>query len=296
VHRQPDEWVAKPGRSIGVRFHPHSTIKKVRPQKKFDNKAYKRGNYCSSFLMGSVSKPAGSFNVKKIAIIGAGPSGLAAAKFLVAERAFDIIDIFEQQSQVGGVWNYTPHIAGPIPVPQDTPHAPLDPPIWSSSVGAPLFSNPMYEQLNTNIPKTLMQFSDLDFPSKSLLFPTREDVQDYLVKYAQDIRHLISFSQQVEDVRLMHYGWDITIKSTITKETRRANYDAIVIANGHYSVPYIPSVQGIEAFNAAYPSIIQHSKLYRSPAPFVGKKVIVVGSAASGLVRTIDHHVIIPSS
>lgn len=234
--------------------------------------------------MGSIPSSDGPFKVKRIAIIGAGPSGLAAAKFLLAEQAFDKIDIFEQQSEVGGVWNYTSHISGPISVPQTTPDAPPDLPIWTDGALAPLFSNPMYERMNTNIPQHLMQFSDLDFPVESLLFPTREDVQDYLIGYSQDVRHLITFSQQVQDIHQVPGGWEIVSKSTITDETRQAVYDAIVVANGHYSVPFIPSIEGIVAFNDAHPSVIQHSKMYRSSDAFVGKKVIVVGSGPSGLV------------
>ncbi|KAE8441528.1 hypothetical protein EG329_004874 [Mollisiaceae sp. DMI_Dod_QoI] len=237
--------------------------------------------------MGSVLRPNGPFNVKRIAIIGAGPTGLAAAKYLVAENTFDIIDIYEQQAEVGGVWNYTPSLAEKVPVPQTTPHVPPEKPIWPKDATAPIFSNPMYERLNTNIPKNLMQFSDQDFPSESLLYPTRQDVQEYIVKYSQDIRHLIHFSKQVEDIALTQVdGWDrwtLTAKSTITEEKSRREYDAIVAANGHYSVPWIPAVPGIEAFNTAYPSVVSHSKIYRSAAPFSGKKVIVVGNAASGL-------------
>jgi ribulose 1,5-bisphosphate synthetase/thiazole synthase len=47
--------------------------------------------------MGSLLRPSGPFNVKKVAIVGAGPSGLAVAKYLLAEKAFDMIDIYEQQ-------------------------------------------------------------------------------------------------------------------------------------------------------------------------------------------------------
>lgn len=140
--------------------------------------------------MGSILRPARSFNVRSIAIIGAGPSGLAVAKYLLAEKAFERIDIFEQQSEVGGVWFYNSDVTGRISVPQTTPHGALEPPIWPKGAHAPLFSNPMYDNLNTNIPKGLMQFSDQDFPSQSLLFPTREDVQEYILKYSQDVRSL----------------------------------------------------------------------------------------------------------
>lgn len=92
------------------------------------------------------------------------------------------------------------------------------------------------ETLNTNIPKSLMQFSDLDFPAESLLYPTRQDVQAYLIKYAQDIRHLISFSSQVEDLTLSEANgqdlWTLIAKSTITGEQTTKQYDAVVVANG----------------------------------------------------------------
>jgi cation diffusion facilitator CzcD-associated flavoprotein CzcO len=187
------------------------------------------------------------------------------------------------------VWNYypNPNIAERASVPQTSPWVPPEKPIWPKGAAVPVFSNPMYDRLNTNIPKGLMQYSDQDFPVTSLLFPTREDVQEYLVKYSHGIRHLISFSTQVEDVTRLQDDeqerWNLTARSTITGEISHSRYDAIVVANGHYSVPFIPSVPGIEPFNALYPSIISHSKIYRSPAGFENKKVVVVGNAASGL-------------
>ncbi|KAI9047313.1 hypothetical protein LZ554_008760 [Drepanopeziza brunnea f. sp. 'monogermtubi'] len=236
--------------------------------------------------MGSISQTAGIFNIKRIAVVGAGPCGLAAAKYLLAEKAFSTIDIFEQQAEIGGVWNYTPSLTERVPVPQTTPWAPLEKPTWPKEAPAPIFSNPMYETLNTNIPKTLMQFSDQDFPEDSLLFPSRQDVQAYLVKYSQDIRHLISLSTQVENVMLSQENgqdlWTLVAKSTITGERTTKEYDAVCVANGHYSVPWIPDVPGIKEFHAAYPSIISHSKVYRSPEGFTDKKVVVCGNSASG--------------
>ncbi|CAG8978515.1 hypothetical protein HYALB_00005091 [Hymenoscyphus albidus] len=196
--------------------------------------------------MVSSSPPPGPFNIQKIAIIGAGPTGLAAAKYLLAEKCFSQIDIFEQQAEVGGVWNYTSIPSERVSVPSNNPHVPPDPPIWpdDGTEGAPLFSNPMYEKLNTNIPKNIMKFSDLAFEEGSLLFPTREDVQ--------------------------------------SGEVKVRGYDAVICANGHYSIPYIPDVPGIEDFNKKYPDVITHSKIYRKPEGFKGKKVIVCGSGPSG--------------
>ena len=237
--------------------------------------------------MGSILRAAKATDIRKICIIGSGPSGLAAAKHLLAENSFDTIDILEQQAEIGGVWNYTPPITEHVPVPQTTPETLPDKPIWPKDGTAPIFSNPMYETLNTNIPKGLMNFSDLEFPADSLLFPTRQDVQKYLLRYAQDVRHLIQFSTQVEEIRHSTADgqdqWNVRYSSCITSEKREQVYDALVVACGHYSVAFIPEVPGIEAFNSAYPEIISHSKTYRSPAYFKGKKVIVVGAGPSGL-------------
>ena len=60
-------------------------------------------------------------------------------------------------------------------------------------------------------------------------------------------------------------------------------YDAIVVASGHYAVPHIPDIKGIRQWNEGYPGRISHSKLYRRPEDYAGKKTIVIGNAASGL-------------
>jgi cation diffusion facilitator CzcD-associated flavoprotein CzcO len=185
------------------------------------------------------------------------------------------------------VWNYNYNITNAVPVPQSTPDVPPDEPVWPPGAEAPLFPNPMYDSLITNIPKQLMQYSDQAFLSESLLFPTREDVQDYLVRYSQGVRQLIKFSNQVQEVTLSQEigqeRWHVTARSTVTNTMTRNEYDAVVVANGHYSVPFIPPVPGIEEFQAKHPSIISHSKNYRSPKSFANKKVIVIGGGASGL-------------
>jgi cation diffusion facilitator CzcD-associated flavoprotein CzcO len=43
------------------------------------------------------------FDVKRIAIVGAGPIGLSAATYLVAQKVFDEIVIYERQYEVGGI-------------------------------------------------------------------------------------------------------------------------------------------------------------------------------------------------
>ncbi|KAH7033438.1 uncharacterized protein B0I36DRAFT_203318, partial [Microdochium trichocladiopsis] len=247
--------------------------------------------------------------VHKVAIIGAGPSGLAAAKYLLAQGqdVFQQVDIFEQRGEVGGVWKHTPWITGATREAADSKvvdKVPLTDPFVE-----PIFPSPMYDELNTNIPHTLMQFSDKPFPKDCEIYPTRQIVQDYLVEYARDVRHLIRFATQVVDVSLVEEHallspspatkdgphivrekWTVASRDLRTNKTTSAVYDAVVVASGHYATPYIPDVPGIREFHAAYPDVISHSKSYRNPSdprygctPSGARKVVVVGNSASGL-------------
>ncbi|KAK3952484.1 flavin dependent monooxygenase [Pseudoneurospora amorphoporcata] len=227
------------------------------------------------------------FHVKNIAIIGAGPAGLAAAKFLIAQRVFEDIVIFERQDEVGGAWHYSREPTHTLHVPQVSAYCPPDPPLHPKGK-PPVFPSPMYEVLHTNIPRHLMQFSDKPFPEDSLIFPSRETVQEYVVDYAKDIRHLIRFSTLVQDVRLRQDSdgwdqWDVDALTLETGEVTTTTYDAVVVASGHYYTTYIPQVKNIAKFHKAHPNIITHSKLYRTPEFFANKKTIVVGNSASGI-------------
>lgn len=56
-------------------------------------------------------------DIQKIAVIGAGSAGIAAAKYLVAENAFQNVTVLEQRASSGGMWNYTPVNDPPPPPP-----------------------------------------------------------------------------------------------------------------------------------------------------------------------------------
>ncbi|KAK4956059.1 monooxygenase [Elasticomyces elasticus] len=255
-----------------------------------------------------VSLPEPRRNVSSIAIIGAGPSGLAAAKYLLAEQCFTNVTIFEQRATVGGTWNYVPIspselTSKELAVPQTDPHAGHDVPLRRSSgagsgllgeqeqSGDAVFLSPLYERLETNIPRNLMGFSDLNWPDECQLFPTHEEAMAYIERYAKDVRHLIRFRTQVLDVRLVEGQggkdqWVVRTKSVAADDygnDEEQVYDAVVVASGHFNVPYVPNINGIKAWNEKYPGVILHSKFYRRPEEYKGKKVVVVGNSASGI-------------
>jgi len=212
-------------------------------------------------------------------------------RYLVAERHFDQIDVFEQQPSFGGAWLYSePSSSEEVQSPQTDPKQPLDKLIRDPNAKdneAPLFLTPMYDRLETNIGKPLMAFSDKEFPADLPLFPHRSKVVDYIEDYAQDIKDLVQFKTQVTGIRLETQGlqdsWAATVKDLCTGKETNKQYDAIAVCSGHYDVPNIPDIKGMREWSKAYPKTISHAKLFRRPEQFVGKKLIVVGNAASGI-------------
>ncbi|KAL9623913.1 MAG: hypothetical protein Q9160_001905 [Pyrenula sp. 1 TL-2023] len=233
--------------------------------------------------------------ISNIAIIGAGPSGVAVAKYLLAEKTFSKIDIYEQRNRIGGIWNFSPAAKPATSIPQTKPQQPLERPIWHNlsrtngfheQPSEPVFETALYDDLETNIPHTLMQHVNKPFPQGSALFPRHEDVLRYLDDYAEDVKHLIKFETQVTEVRLHDhdvFNWKVTTQRLRDAESSTTVYDAVVVANGHYMVPYVPDIKGISKWNKAYQGAISHSKSYRNNEPFADQKVIVVGNSASGV-------------
>ncbi|CAI9628614.1 fad nad-binding domain-containing protein [Alternaria burnsii] len=246
-----------------------------------------------------------SLRARTIAIVGAGPSGVVAAKYLRAEKAFDKIVLFEQRSRPGGIWIYTgdQRDENLFDIPQTNPNKDVQKPEWQSkeavangSIDAtgingasriPSFLSPMYEKLETNIPRGLMGFQDLDWPSDSQLFPTHQTVLKYINDYSADVQSLVRYCTQVTsinpvDLNKTSSSWTVTTRNLITNEDTSEVYDAVIVANGHFIVPYIPPMDGIKEWAAQHPGRISHSKYYRKPEDFSTKKVIVVGNSASG--------------
>lgn len=161
-------------------------------------------------------------------------------------------------------------------------------PHLTSSASNPDFLTPMYDELETNLPKQLMQFSTQPFPDSLPLFPRHEAVQDYLEAYAADIQSLLQLHTRVLDIQPTSaarppQGWNVRLQQEGQPEEETARFDAVVVASGHYNVPAIPAMPGLEAWNAAFPGSVSHSKFFRNADPYRGKRVVVVGNSASGL-------------
>ncbi|ROT64463.1 hypothetical protein C7M84_017592 [Penaeus vannamei] len=95
--------------------------------------------------------------------------------------------------------------------------------------------------------------------------------------------HLV---EQVSPVRNAEGGvsWAITARDLKKNTSLTTICDAVFICNGHYSVPKLPKLPGIERYSGRQ----IHSHDYREPSSFRGASVLVLGGGASGLDIAIE--------
>ncbi|KAI1617318.1 dimethylaniline monooxygenase (N-oxide forming) [Exophiala viscosa] len=239
--------------------------------------------------------------IKSIAIIGAGASGAAAAAAFAAEACFDRIRVFERRETPGGTWIYDP---GPKELPFVPGASPpdIDPPLTipdtlpkttAPSSQERFDRTPIYDDLTTNVPAIAMCLSDIPFPYGP--FTPHWVPQQYISNYFSSHRtdSLLSLSTTVEDLSRIpaekHSGRD-SWKLVLRRHDAARNvdvwweerFDAVILANGHYSVPIVPHVTGLDDYRKLFPGRVSHSKTYRNPEPYRNKKVVVIGNSASG--------------
>ena len=104
-------------------------------------------------------------------------------------------------------------------------------------------------------------------------YPTRDEVIDYLSRY--EARYGLPVERPKAVAAVERDGTHLRLRFT-DGETHRAK--AVVSATGTWSAPFIPVYPGRDAFGG----VQLHSARYRSPEPFRGQRVLVVGGGNSG--------------
>lgn len=192
---------------------------------------------------------------KRICVIGAGASGLAALKVITDTSHFKSgawsVTAFESRESVGGTWSPAPPTS--------------DPPL-----------TPLYDSLTTNLPHPIMAFMSHSFPPSTSLFPPAKVVLDYLKSFAHrfDLLPLIRFNTTITSAKWDNACWRV---STSARET--LTFDHLIVANGHYRLPRIPNIPGVDHWLRIRRA--SHSAWYRSPRT-LGDKVLVIGGGPSG--------------
>jgi len=206
---------------------------------------------------------------KKIAIIGAGPCGLAQLRAFksVEEPGTDVPEIvcFEKQDNWGGLWNYS----------------------WRTGLDrhGEIAHSSMYRYLWSNGPKECLEFADyyfeehFDYPIAS--YPPREVLFDYIQGRVikANVREKIRFSTAVRNVEFSEESdtFTVTAHNLTDDQSYTEEFDYVVVATGHFSTPNVPNYEGFSHFNGR----ILHAHDFRDALEFEGQDLLVIGSSYS---------------
>lgn len=193
----------------------------------------------------------------RLALIGAGPMGLAAAK-LLAQHKIDFQG-FELNSDVGGLWD----IDGPL--------------------------STMYETAHLISSKKMTEFTDFPMRDGAAEYPSHREMKRYFAEFAEhfDLRKHYTFGAKVMSCTPLggkNQGWRITWRDDGGEHVE--DFSGLLIANGTLSTPNMPTFKG------DFSGTIIHSSQYRYASQFDGKRVLIIGAGNSGCDIAVDaiHH------
>ncbi|KAG8542819.1 hypothetical protein GDO81_026056 [Engystomops pustulosus] len=194
---------------------------------------------------------------KKVAVIGAGASGLVAIKSCLEEGLEPTC--FERTEDIGGLWRF-----------KENPEE------GRASI---------YKSVIINTSKEMMSYSDFPIPDDFPNFMHNSKIFQYFKMYAEHFQLIqyIRFKTSVCSVKkrpdfATSGQWEITTEKDGKRESDI--FDAVLVCSGHHTEAHIPleTFPGIERFKGRY----IHSRDYKNPEEFQGKRVIVIGIGNSG--------------
>jgi cation diffusion facilitator CzcD-associated flavoprotein CzcO len=191
----------------------------------------------------------------KVCIIGAGASGLAAAKTL-HENTIEF-DWFEMSSGIGGNWRY------------------------NNDNGR----SAAYDSLHIDTSKDRMAFSDFPMPKVFPNYLYHSQVLEYFERYAEHfgLISLVNFRSRVDHVEPFSDGGYKVTTENLDSGIKEINiYTAVLVCNGHHWNPKMPNFPG------EFDGEIIHSRHYRNPDNFKDKNVLILGVGNSGVDIACD--------
>jgi Pyridine nucleotide-disulphide oxidoreductase len=135
-----------------------------------------------------------------------------------------------------------------------------------------------YDRLDLHTDRGHSGLPGMAMPRGYPTYPSRAQVVDYLESYAAQFRVQPVFNTTVLKIGRNGSQWRL--------DTDQASVSApvVVIATGLADFPYRPSWPGSDTFQGN----IIHSSEYRNGAPYIGKRVLVVGFGNSGGEIALD--------
>ncbi|EOY30096.1 hypothetical protein QUC31_020446 [Theobroma cacao] len=216
----------------------------------------------------------GYLKLSRVGIIGAGISGIAAAKQLSHQNPI----VFEATDSIGGVWKHC-----------------------------------SFASTKLQTPRCDFEFSDYPWPQRdNSSFPSYLEILDYLHNYAThfDVLKFIKFNSRVVEIRYIgdretttldvapgefgsllrgHPVWEVAVETNPSKTVEMYAFELLVVCIGKYGdiprMPVFPPNKGQEIFSGKVMHTLEYSKLDKEAAGELlkGKKVAVVGYKKSAI-------------
>ncbi|OWM74713.1 hypothetical protein CDL15_Pgr008291 [Punica granatum] len=212
--------------------------------------------------------------ISRVGIIGAGISGLAAAKQLSAH----IPIVFEATNSIGGVWKHC-------------------------SIASTRLQTPRCD----------FEFSDYPWPGRdNTSFPSHIELLEYLHGYAThfDVLRFVRFNSRVVNIRFIgggdgipgeftpllngHPVWEVAVETLPSKTIQWYAFGLLVVCIGKYGdvprMPVFPRNKGQDVFKGRVLHSMDYSQLDKEAAAELlrGKKVTVVGYKKSAIDIAVE--------
>ncbi len=137
-----------------------------------------------------------------------------------------------------------------------------------------------YDRLHLHTIKEFSHLPHLPFSGDYPQYVSREQFVKYLEEYARHFQLEIELGREVSAINPSQNRWQIEFKDS--KET--VDSEIVIVATGYNQHPVEPVWPGMEHFAGT----IIHSKHYKNPEPFFGKKVLIVGMGNTGAEVALD--------
>jgi thioredoxin reductase len=183
---------------------------------------------------------------KRVCVIGAGPSGITAAKNLL-DQDMEVV-VYDLGTEVGGNWVFTEKVG-------------------HSSV---------FETTHIISSRTLSEYADFPMPLDYPDYPSHKNLAAYFQSYAKqfNLYPYIKFNTLVKHCERIGNGqWEVTTISNNIEQ--KQTFDALAVCNGHHWLPRMPEYPG------QFAGEFIHSHEVKKFPHFSGKRVLVIGGGNS---------------